>query len=111
MIANIFMCVALLIATALHAPMHVFMIPLWLCIATMPLIFANSIAVAMQDCLGKAGSASAIIGVLQFALASVVSSVVSFLHNGTAFPMVGVMLTVVTLGAIVNQLDGRRGRV
>ena len=98
-----------LLAVAGRVPMWGFMIPLWFCIASIPLIFANAIAIAMAASRDKAGSASAIIGLLQFGLASVASSIVSLLHNGTAYPMVFGMLGGVTLGALVNFFGAKRG--
>ena len=92
---------SLLAATFFHAKMSVYMVPLWFCVAMMPLVFANSIAVAMHACQGKAGSASALIGLMQFGLASMASAFVSLLHNGTAYPMVISMLAGVLGSAIV----------
>jgi MFS transporter, DHA1 family, multidrug resistance protein len=99
--------VAALVFAAGNAPMAAFMIPLWLCIASLPLIFANAIAIAMDAGHDKSGSASALIGLLQFVFASLASLVVSFLHNGTAYPMACVMLGGVTLGALANALTPR----
>ena len=95
--------IAILIAmVAIRAPMWAFMIPLWFCVGSMPLIMANGMALAMATAREKAGSASAVVGLLQFGMASVSSTVVSLLDNGTAYPMVGVMMGVVIVGLIVN---------
>lgn len=64
---------------------------LW--IGTLPLIGSNGTALAMAQSGRYAGSASSIIGVTQFGLAAIISSLVGFLHDGTALPMVGVMLS------------------
>ncbi|WP_051229128.1 multidrug effflux MFS transporter [Paludibacterium yongneupense] len=66
--------------------------PLFLCIAMVPLVGANSVAIAMRDCGELAGSASSVIGALQFGLAGVISALVGILHNGTAYPMSGIIL-------------------
>lgn len=39
----------------------------------------------------KAGSASALLGSLQFAIAALASAAVGFLHDGTAVPMAAVV--------------------
>ncbi len=101
MVFNIAAVIALALLAG-RAPMWAFMIPLWLAIASMPLIFANSIALAMASCRDLGGSASAVVGLLQFGLASVSSAVVSLFDNGTAHPMTVVMLGGVTLGALVH---------
>lgn len=62
---------------------------LW--ISTMPLIGANAVAVAMSESGKFAGSASSIIGVSQFGLASLISALVGVMHDGTALPMSAIM--------------------
>ena len=102
---------ASLVFVSSGTPMWVFMIPLWINVASLPLIFANAIAIAMDAGHDKGGSASAIVGLLQFLFASLASLAVSLLHNGTAYPMSCVMLGGVTLGAVVNALRVRKAKV
>ncbi len=102
--------VAALALLAGRVPMWAFMIPLWLAIASMPLIFANSIALAMSSCRDLGGSASAVVGLFQFAFASISSAAVSLLDNGTARPMTLVMVGGVSLGALVLTFFGRASR-
>lgn len=54
-------------------------------------IFPNASALALSPFSQNAGSASALMGFLQMVLAVCSSGLVSLLHDGTAFPMVGVM--------------------
>lgn len=68
------------------------MVPLWFCLATVPLITANSIALAMSVSGDHSGSASALIGVAQFGFAAIVSGIISAVHDGTALPMAVVIL-------------------
>jgi DHA1 family bicyclomycin/chloramphenicol resistance-like MFS transporter len=49
----------------------------------------------------KAGSASALLGSIQFAIAAAASAAVGIFHNGTAVPMAGVV-TVCGLLAFVS---------
>jgi len=51
----------------------------------------NAMALALQPFTRNAGSASALIGCLQMVAGASASGLVSFLHNGTAIPMVSVM--------------------
>ncbi|MDR1081649.1 MAG: multidrug effflux MFS transporter [Deltaproteobacteria bacterium] len=55
--------------------------------APFPLAIANSVAVAMQDCGRQAGSASSVLGVLQFAAAGAVSSGLSAVSETVAMPI------------------------
>lgn len=100
--------VAGLIFAAGSSNMWVFFTFLWLSIALMPLVFANSIAIALEAGRERAGSASALIGVFQFLFASISSMAVSFLDNGTAYVMPCVMLGGVALGGCVNLMAPKK---
>jgi DHA1 family bicyclomycin/chloramphenicol resistance-like MFS transporter len=103
------LCVVVgLIFASGSANMWVFFVFLWLSIAAMPLVFANSIAIALEAGRERAGSASALIGVFQFLFASVSSMAVSFFDNGTAHVMPCVMLGGVALGGIVHLFAPRK---
>lgn len=65
------------------------LICLWLTIGTLGFIGADSAAVAMVASGRKAGSGSALVGVLQFGLAFLASTIVAATQNGTAYPMMG----------------------
>lgn len=80
----------LLLASTPSLP--VLMLPLYLCLAMNPLMGATATAIAMAASKEHAGSASSIIGVMQFGLASLASALVGLLHNGTAYPMAGVIM-------------------
>ncbi|QEM69948.1 multidrug effflux MFS transporter [Geobacter sp. FeAm09] len=83
---------ALLLALATTTHLALLMLPLFFCLATIPVIGANAVAAAMAQSGRHAGSASSLVGVLQFGLASLVSALVSMLHNGTAYPMAAMIL-------------------
>lgn len=67
------------------------MAPLFVCIGCVPMVAANSVAMAMSVGRFAAGSASSLIGALQFGLAASASALVGALDDGTALPMTGVM--------------------
>jgi MFS transporter, DHA1 family, multidrug resistance protein len=54
-------------------------------------VMSNAVALALEPFSRNAGSASALIGSLQMMAGAVASGLVSFLHNGTLFPMAGMM--------------------
>ncbi|MNN91586.1 bicyclomycin/multidrug efflux system [compost metagenome] len=66
--------------------------PLFCCIATLGMVLPNASACAMAGQGAHAGSASALLGSLQFAIAALAASLVGALHDGTARPMALVML-------------------
>jgi DHA1 family bicyclomycin/chloramphenicol resistance-like MFS transporter len=67
--------------------------PLWICLASLGFTFPNSIAAAMAPFGDRAGSASARLGTLQFALAGTASYLVGHFYNDSALPMAALMTT------------------
>lgn len=100
-----------LLAIANVVDLWLMMIPLWLCVATVPVILANSAAIAMSASGREVGSASSMYGLMQFGFASVASGMVSHLHDGTARPMTLVILSAGVLGNLVYLLRKRAGAV
>ena len=84
--------IALALAATASGSLVLFLVPLLSGLATIPLVGANATAIAMVNSGKHAGSASAIIGVVQFGMAGAVSALVGALHDGTALPMVGGIL-------------------
>lgn len=66
--------------------------PLFGCIAILGLVMPNTSACAMAGQGSHAGSASALLGSLQFGIAALAAALVGALHDGTARPMALVML-------------------
>lgn len=66
-------------------------IPLFFFIASLGMTFPNSSAGAMASQRTAAGSASALLGTLQFGLAAISAGIVSKLHDGTTLPMCAAM--------------------
>lgn len=64
---------------------------LFLIISNMGLIAPNASACALANQKKHAGSASALMGTIQFAVAGIISSLVSHFHNGTILPMTAIM--------------------
>ena len=67
------------------------LVPLFVCIAGYGLISPNATALAMASYGRAAGSASALLGTLQFALGAGAGTLVGVLANGTALPMAAVI--------------------
>ena len=96
--------VVLFVAAWAGRSLAAFLIPLFLFIAVNGLIFPNSTATALAHQGHRAGTASSLLGTLQWSIACLSSFLVSFFHNGTAFPMVGVMLGAGFTGALALQI-------
>jgi len=64
---------------------------LFVYISSVGCLFPNTTALAMAEHGNKAGSASALVGTLQFTLAAIAASAVGALNNGTALPMAAVI--------------------
>ncbi len=66
---------------------------LFVYVALLGCLYPNTTALAMEPYREKAGSASALLGTLQFTLAATAATVVGATNNGTAMPMVLVLGT------------------
>jgi len=74
------------------------LIPLFVCIASLGCIIPNASACAMSGQGARAGSASALMGCLQFSVAAGAAALVGLLHDGSAVPMA---LVISLCGALV----------
>ena len=88
-------------------------VPLFFCIASLGFSFPNATAAAMAPFGDRAGSAAALLGTLQFTIASIASFAVGHLYNGTAVPMAAVIascggLALLLLTVLAGHKD-RRG--
>lgn len=79
------------------------LVPLFICIAGYGIVSPNAAAAALGPHGQVAGSASALLGGLQFAVGTAASTLVSLLHNGSALPMAGV-IAACCLGALTSYL-------
>ena len=81
--------------------------PLFLAIASLGLILGNATALALGAVPAAAGSASAVLGALQFGLAAVVSPLVGLGGEDTAAPMAVVMGISAVIAVIAFLTSGR----
>jgi DHA1 family bicyclomycin/chloramphenicol resistance-like MFS transporter len=85
--------VAIAAVVALGAPAWTMAVPLWVAVSSLGLVFGNATALALGAVTGAAGSASAVIGALQFGLGALVSPLVGIGGEHTAVPLAVVMVT------------------
>ena len=112
MMAVYLLCVLVLAVLAWMQPEQLWplLLPLFAGMATLGCILPNASACAMAGQGRNAGSASALLGCMQFAIAAAAASLVGVLHDGSALPMALVMLGCVAaaLLASVMTLYGAR---
>ena len=88
------------------------LVPLFVCIACLGSITPNASACAMNGQWARAGSASALLGCLQFSVAAAAAALVGVLHDGTALPMALVISScgalAVTLAMLTRRLQHKR---
>ncbi|KIP90925.1 multidrug effflux MFS transporter [Pseudomonas fluorescens] len=88
------------------------LIPLFICIASLGCIIPNASACAMNGQGARAGSASAMLGCLQFSIAAGAAALVGVLHDGSAVPMGMVIslcgLLVVSVALLTRRLQNAR---
>ena len=77
----------LILAGFLNLGLWGVVVPIFLYISSLGMIFPNPMAGALAEQTENAGSASALIGSLQYGLAAVFSFLVSHFNNGTSLPM------------------------
>lgn len=107
---------ALLAVSALHTTqLWPLLIPLFVCIASLGCILPNASACAMNGQGARAGSASAMLGCLQFSVAAGASALVGVLHDGSAMPMALVIslcgILVVSAAMLTRRLQNARALV
>ncbi len=90
------------------------LIPLFVCIAGYGFVSPNATALAMASYGRTAGSASALLGTLQFALGAGAGALVGMLANGTALPMAAVivgceLVALATFLVLIGRLTAQAG--
>jgi len=103
----------LLGVSALHTEqLWPLLIPLFVCIASLGCILPNASACAMNGQGARAGSASALLGCLQFSIAAGAAALVGVLHDGSALPMAMVIslcgILVVSVAMLTRRLQNAR---
>ncbi|WP_028240198.1 multidrug effflux MFS transporter [Stutzerimonas azotifigens] len=98
-------CALVLLALAWLQPAQLWplLIPLFCAVASLGCIVPNATACAMAGQGAHAGSASALLGSLQFTIAASSAMAVGALHNGTAVPMA---LVIAGCGVIATGWSG-----
>lgn len=91
----------LLAAALTDAPLVLVLVPLWFVMFAVGLSFPNTPALALSRHGEAAGSAAALLGAIQFGMASVITPLTGLVSTGNAVGMAVVMAGAVWIGAIV----------
>lgn len=91
------------------APLPVLLAGFFLFIASLGCILPNASALAMAEQGHRAGTASALMGTLQFALGTLAGAAVSFWRDGSALPL-AVIMGVCGTGAVLMRVFGHSGK-
>jgi DHA1 family bicyclomycin/chloramphenicol resistance-like MFS transporter len=82
-------------------------VPLFGFVASLGFVFPNATALAMAPQGANAGTAAALLGILQFGLATVSSVLVSAAQNGSAVPMAAAILACAAASFVALRALGR----
>ncbi len=108
-LAGFLICILLLAAAVSNlAGLIGILVPLFFVVSLRGLTFPNASAGAMAPFPEKAGSASALLGSVQFAISAVASAAVGVFHDGTAVPMAAVIGTCGLLAFVSYRLLVRK---
>lgn len=83
-------------------------VPILVAVGSLGLVFGNTTALALEAVPEASGSASAVLGLLQFTLAGVVSPLVGIAGESTALPLAVVMLVASAVAALSFAIGARR---
>lgn len=75
--------------------------PLFVCVASVGFVVPNTMVLAMAPHGSVAGTASALLGTVQFGLGAAAGAAVSTLNNGTAVPL-GAVIATCAVGALLS---------
>lgn len=89
-------------------PAGLLAVAVFVAVAPLGLVFGNATALALASVPWAAGSASAILGALQFGLAALVSPLVSIGGEDTAVPAATVMVTAAVVACLAFVVAGRK---
>lgn len=92
---------SLLVAALVDAPLVWVLVPLWFVMFAVGLSLPNTPALALSRHGEAAGSAAALLGAIQFGMASIITPLTGLVSTGNAVGMAIVMTGAVWLGAVV----------
>ena len=83
-------------------PVWAVLVPMFVIVSSLPFVLPNSTALALADHAAVAGTASALLGLIQFMVGAIAAPLVGVAGPDTAVPM-GVVMATLALGALIAQ--------
>jgi MFS transporter, DHA1 family, multidrug resistance protein len=91
-------------------PVWAVLVPMFAIVSSIPFVLPNSTALALADHAAVAGTASALLGLIQFMVGALAAPLVGVAGPDTAVPMAVIMALLAIGGLTAQQLAGRRRR-
>jgi MFS transporter, DHA1 family, multidrug resistance protein len=91
-------------------PVWAVLVPMFAIVSSIPFVLPNSTALALADHAAVAGTASALLGLIQFMVGALAAPLVGVAGPDTAVPMAVIMALLAIGGLTAQQLAGRRQR-
>lgn len=101
--AGMIMALLILIAALTHAPLLLLLLPLWGYLVSLGFVQPNAMAGAMAQQSYQAGTASAMLGTLQYGMAMLAGNCVAWLFNGAAWPFAAIIFACASGAVIVRR--------
>jgi MFS transporter, DHA1 family, multidrug resistance protein len=103
-------CALLVVVSIGDLPVWAVLVPMFAIVSSIPFVLPNSTALALADHAAVAGTASALLGLIQFMVGALAAPLVGVAGPDTAVPMAVIMVALAVGGLIAQRFAGRRRR-
>jgi MFS transporter, DHA1 family, multidrug resistance protein len=103
-------CVLLVVVSVGGLSVWAVLVPMFAIVSSIPFVLPNSTALALADHAAVAGTASALLGLIQFMVGALAAPLVGVAGPDTAVPMAVIMVTLALGGVGAQRFAGRRRR-
>jgi MFS transporter, DHA1 family, multidrug resistance protein len=103
-------CALLVVVSIGDLPVWAVLVPMFAIVSSIPFVLPNSTALALADHAAVAGTASALLGLIQFMVGALAAPLVGVAGPDTAVPMAVIMLALAVGGLTAQRFAGRRRR-
>jgi MFS transporter, DHA1 family, multidrug resistance protein len=103
-------CALLVVVSIGDLPVWAVLVPMFAIVSSIPFVLPNSTALALADHAAVAGTASALLGLIQFMVGALAAPLVGVAGPDTAVPMAVIMVALAVGGLTAQRFAGRRRR-
>jgi MFS transporter, DHA1 family, multidrug resistance protein len=103
-------CALLVVVSIGDLPVWAVLVPMFAIVSSIPFVLPNSTALALADHAAVAGTASALLGLIQFLVGALAAPLVGVAGPDTAVPMAVIMVALAVGGLTAQRFAGRRRR-